>query len=554
MSGMLVELQRLIDEEYRKWSGVDDRDPRLIYLKDLPLTNTNQSIGDHVLDLRSVRHEWIFQAFMAWAKATPRGPSTLALVAGAWNFADEVLASRRTPPQALGTGDMSAIIDAIRERWPAQKTQRRYIGAIARIIQFARAEEGLQELWRSIPAQFSVDPERHRARRNPDEADPNPDEPFRFVPQPIVDWVMDHLHLLERRDEYSTAEARVMIFVHERCGRRTGETLRLLDDCISYDSQGSPYLEWQQGKAPYARGKRLPIHQETHDVIRQWQEIKREHGGQSKWLFPSLSYSSGDRPYRSNFLADRVNELTRLVALHSPYSAPVEGAEGNLIYFDLSTIDPYSFRHAFAQRLADATDEEGRSTTPPDVLQDYMGHKSFTTTMVYYQVTAKRRKKALESIAPRRLNLHGKAVEVDRERDGFGKIAVTLGHCSEPQNVAASGHSCALEHSCESCPFFLVDPLERDGMVAKRDYLRVKLERARVIDAPQHMLDHYAARAQNATTIIDGIDEYVAGLPEDERRAIADALDRMAETRRRATASRNIDVRELLRKAADDGK
>jgi integrase len=40
---------------------------------------------------------------------------------------------------------------------------------------------------------------------------------------------------------------------------------------------------------------------------------------------------------------------------------------------------PHSFRHAFAQRLADAADENGLSTTPPDVLCELTGQKSHAT-------------------------------------------------------------------------------------------------------------------------------------------------------------------------------
>lgn len=168
--------------------------------------------------------------------------------------------------------------------------------------------------------------------------------------------------------------------------RRTSETLNLVDDCISYDSAGSPYLEWIQGKPPYLSGKRLPIHQETHDVIRQWQAIKREHGVESKWLFPSQRHVTKDAPYTGSYLSERLNQLITEVLEHAPFAGKVEGHDGNLVYFDLRTIDPYSFRHAFAQRLADAVDENGQSTTAPDVLQDYMGHKSFNTTMGYYRL------------------------------------------------------------------------------------------------------------------------------------------------------------------------
>ena len=546
--GMLVEWQRLIDDAHREWSGTDRRDPRLIYYKDLELTETKQRIGPNVrLDLRAIKNEWIIEAVMGWLRAAPRGAGALRLMAPAWTVVDEVLTARATPPHALGTADIDAMVKAVRARWETGRTFDRAIKAIATIIDFAKSDDGPHS-WMVIPNRFKIDLVKHRPsehRRGPER---DSDEPFRFVPQPVVDWLMDHLHLIERSSDYLTAQARAMLFVHERCGRRTGETTNLRDDCISYDNQGAPYLEWQSGKPPYHEGKRLPIHQETHDVIREWQRIKRENGINSAWLFPSNAYSAADRPYDTKYIGVRLRELLRLVAEHAPFHGPVEGAEGNLVYFDLATVDPYSFRHAFAQRLADATDAEGRSTTSPDVLQDYMGHQSFNTTMGYYQVTAKRRKKALAAIPPRRLNLLGQVIPVDRERDGFGRIAVTSGHCSEPQNVAANGHSCALDHACESCPFFLVDPLERDGIGAKRQHLRVNLERAAIIESPQHILDHYQARIEDCTTIIDGIDTYIDNLSMRERNAMRHALESMAEIRRRATAPRTIDLRDLLRR------
>lgn len=545
MNGMLSDMQRIIDAAHREWSGSDDRDPRILYWSELEVRQTSLKYGPGAkTDLTEIQQPWIYESIIDWAKRVPRGVFNIDHVGRVWTMADSVLRTRGTPTKALGVADMDAIVKALKERYRTKAAQKKAFHAITILIEYGHRSEELQHYWGQIPARFSIDPARHIT--DTDKGSRNEDEPFRFVPQPIIDWLMDHLHLIDRGDPYLTAEARAMIFLQERCGRRTGETLALADDCISYDNQGSPYLEWTRGKPPYGPGKRLPIHQETHDVIREWQRIKAEAGVKSKWLFPSSAYATKDDHFRLKVLSSRISELIALVKQHAPFVGPVEGAEGNLVYFDMDSIDPYSFRHAFAQRLADATDADGRPTTPPDVLQDYMGHKNFNTTMAYYEVTAKRRKKALQGIAPRRLALHGKVVEVDRERDGFTKIAVTHGNCTEPQNVAAGGHFCMLEHSCESCPFFLVDPLERDGMVAKRHHIKVKLERAKAIKAQQHVLDHYEARIKDCTNIIDGIDAYIDGLPGEERDQIHEALDRMAEIRRRATAPRTIDLRGLL--------
>ena len=172
-------------------------------------------------------------------------------------------------------------------------------------------------------------------------------------------------------------------------------------------------------KPPRRAGKRVPIHRETHDVIRQWQQVKTDCGVESQWLFPSSRYRHRDDPYRSGDLNTRLRELVTAVLAHAPYPGWVEGSEGNLIDYDLRTIDAYALRHAYAQRYADATDADGRSTTPPDVLQALMDHKSFATTMTYYEVGAKRRKKALAAIAPRRIDSTGNVVDVNPDRDGF---------------------------------------------------------------------------------------------------------------------------------------
>ena len=61
------------------------------------------------------------------------------------------------------------------------------------------------------------------------------------------------------------------------------------------------------------------------------------------------------------------------------------------------------------------------------------------------------------------------------------------------------------------------------------------------------MLDHLKARIEHCDAIIDGIDQYIRELPDSEQQAITDALDAMADIRRRATTPRRIDLRAHLR-------
>lgn len=539
---------RRVEAEHRAWSGRDDRNPRLIYLAELEVTDHHPPGPNAVADLSGFTHDWLVESLVHWMRNARINTTTITRMVGAWRLADEVLSAHDKPPARLGSTDIDAIVRAIIAKWPSATEQRRRMAMLWMLIEYGHRVDELDHIWGAVSPRFG----RKRATHKPNprvSTGRDDDEPFRFVPQPLVDWLMDHLHLIERDTDYRTMEARALLFLLERCGRRPVEMVRLRNDCLSYDSSGHPFLEWERMKPPRRAGKRLPIHRETHDLIRQWQEVKTDCGIQSQWLFPSSRYRHRDDPYRSGYLNARLRELVATVLEHAPYSGRVEGSEGNLIDYDLRTIDAYALRHAYAQRYADAVDADGRSTTPPDVLQALMDHKSFDTTMSYYEVGAKRRKKALAAIPPRRIDSSGKVVDVNPDRDGFTRVAVSLGQCEEPQNVALGGHGCMLDHACEACPFFRVDPLERDGMVAKRVDLKVQVERATVIGAPRHMIDHDQKRIDHCTDIITAIDDYLRALPAEEGATIRTALETMAEIRRRATSARRIDLRDHLKAA-----
>lgn len=550
MRGFLKGMQWHIDEGYRKWRGPEWEDPKLVLFRDLVLRTGRDTVyKTRALDLREVTHDWVAESVLAWVHAVPHSPNEIWQVERAWKILDATVPPERRHPRDLKGSDMDKSIAAIVQYSDNPVYQRRLIRGIKMVLDYVRADDALRQTWDQVSPGFSINPVIHRPLPRKGNDAGSGDEPFRFVPQPVVDWVMDHLHLLKYSTVHKTAEARVMVYLQERCGRRTSETVSLREDCISYDDSGAPYLEWRQGKPPYRQGARLPIHQETHDVIRQWQKIKRSNGVESVWLFPSDAWATKDKHYDGAVLQSRVKRLVKEVSLNAPFTSNVEGAEGNLVNFDVQVIDSYSFRHAFAQRLADAVDENGNATTPSDVLQSYMGHASFHTTMGYYEVTAKRRRRALGSLPSRKIDIYGTDHGVSDERDPYQRIGLTVGSCTEPQNVASAGRSCALDHACESCPFFLVDPLEREGIVSRRTQLEVQRERAAVINSPQYYLSFLEARIDDCDSVVNGIDRYIQQLPERERKDLSTVLKKLAEVRRRATAPRMLDLRSLLKRS-----
>lgn len=546
MIGFLRGLQWHVDEAQRKWAPPSPNDPLIIPFRDLELKTRKLRTPRHTnLDLSSVSHVWISDAVVAWARAKPRTPESLRIVQRAWLAVDSAIPPSVVDHRALTPAHMDLAVKILRTRTKSVAIMTSLLRSIRNVIDHARADHELRSIWDEIHPGFSINQLLHFPPRQRDKR-VHTDEPFRFVPQPIIDWVMDHLNLLEYSTPYKTAEARTMVYLQERCGRRTSETASLKSECISYDSEGAPYLEWTQGKPPYARGARLPIHQETHDAILQWKELQRTKGIVSEWLFPSDVWMEKDLPYEGSSLQRHVKRLVKRVAQDAPFDSLVAGPEGNLVHFDLLSIDAYSLRHAFAQRLADAVDENGRSTTPPDVLQSFMGHKSFRTTQGYYAVTAKRRKFALDSLPPRKLDINGAPHVVSDERDGYLRLGLSVGACSEPQNVASAGRSCAINYACESCPFFLVDPLDREGILARLTNLEVQRERALAIDAPDYHLQYLSARIRDCESVIAGIDRHVQSLPLDQRGDLERALAELAVIRKRAVAPRLLNLQDLL--------
>ena len=123
--------------------------------------------------------------------------------------------------------------------------------------------------------------------------------------------------------------------------------------------------------------------------------------------------------------------------------------------FDKTAVFLYAYRHSFAQRHADAG-------TPVDVLKDLMGHRSMNTTQLYYSVTAKRVRAAVDTLAAFQFDRGGDRVwsqarallESEHQRLAVGQIAVPFGVCSEPSNVKAGGGACPFRFRCLGCGHF----------------------------------------------------------------------------------------------------
>jgi hypothetical protein len=239
-------------------------------------------------------------------------------------------------------------------------------------------------------------------------------------------------------------------------------------------------------------------------------------------LFPALTRNPrGVKPFNRTTFTERlrfwVHGLPRLV-----------GPDGK--DYDRADITPYSFRHTYAQRHADAG-------TPVEVLAALMGHTKLSTTQGYYRVTHKRKRKAVDQLAGLQLNRTGehtrpaveRLLEAEHLRDAVGQVAVPFGICQEPTNVRAHGQACPFRHQCFGCTHFRTDPSYLPELRAHLRRLLTDDERLRAA-APE--LEDWARQAAIPSgeeiaavrQIIDRCDTVLVELPDGERAAAQDAI------------------------------
>lgn len=346
-------------------------------------------------------------------------------------------------------------------------------------------------------------------------------------------------------------------------GRRTAELCSLAFDCLDYDDHGdaehqrSPVLVHDMPKVDKT-GCRLPIHEREALIIRAQQARVAARFPTTPprllVLFPRpLTNPDGTHPLSTaqfqRVIRAWINALPRL-------DAPERDSTGRPVPFPRDGITPYSFRHTFAQRHADAG-------TPVDTLKELLGHDTVRTTLGYYRVTAKRKREAQNRLGPLQLNRAGQLVrpgldglaEAERWRDDVGQVAVPFGICTEPANVAAGGHSCPFRHRCSGCEYFRTDASFQPEL---RAYLAQLLADRERLTTAVPALAEWARRDSTPSDdeinavrrLVRANDQTLDGLDENDRDAIDEAITVIRKHRATLDVTFPVEMRGLVRQPA----
>lgn len=497
-----------------------------------------------------ISQAWLRQASKAWAAealvSVTAGP--VRATVGAIGLLSESLARRAdggADPAAIDHRDVEAFLARLGRLVSAgqlsAERRTRSIELLGRFLRDCR-ETGLTAP--GGPAAGLADDVAVRRAERP-RVTRHDDEVGRALPEAVMAQLLsvDSLAVLET---LAGPSVRAAIELGAGVGRRTGELCSLAWGCLDYDDhagsdgQVRPLAVLVHDMPKVGKfGCRLPIH-DREAVILSAQQARVAaafpHTPTTRLaLFPRpLKNPDGTHPISTAQLQRAMRAwVTALPRLDSPDTDPA----GRPVPFPRDQVIPYSLRHSFAQRHADAG-------TPVDTLKELLGHDTVRTTLGYYRVTARRKREAQDRLGPLQLNARGHLVrpalaalgDTDLIRDQVGQVAVPFGICTEPTNVAADGHSCPFRHRCTGCEYFRTDPSYQPELGA---YLgQLLADRERLSTALPQLADWARRDAVPSDGEIDAVrrllranDEALASLDDDDRAAVNTAISTIRKQR-----------------------
>ncbi|MFK0156875.1 tyrosine-type recombinase/integrase [Streptomyces sp. NPDC090493] len=501
-----------------------------------------------VIDFRPVRQSWLRELVKEYGRAVRPNVFDLRQTVYAVTLASNALANRLhgDRPEKLSMADMSIVVDEFRiARRPEDghdysTGHRRALLRLWRaFIEYTR-QAGLMD---HVPGGFALNPKFHSIAA----LEVSEDEIGRAIPEHVISQLDLHIALLGTSTRYESGGWTASDFARmyqaayrilRDTGRRPGEVTSLRRDCLEW-IDGKPTLIYDNHKRR-RHGRRLPITEATAKEIESWQkELQRlpRVPACEQWLFPSPGQRN--RPRRGHLTtAQFCNRIFRdwVDELIPQLVDERLGDDGEPLSYDRTQIIPYGFRHAYAQRHADAG-------TRPDVLRDLMDHRSLDVTMGYYKVSLGRKQEAVRAVARFAVDRHGSpkrfedplAYEVE-------SVAVPYGGCTEPSNVKAGGGHCRIRFQCAGCDFYRPDPSYLPALEQQVADLRADREAALAMEAADWVVRNFDDQIRAYATSADKMRRQLEEMPEEER-ATVEAASR--ELRKVRSAAAFIPVRSL---------
>jgi integrase len=473
------------------------------------------------LDFGEVEQGWLRELVMHWARTA--NPISKELREHHWAcvIASQALALRSgsgEDPGQLQFSDVTAVVNAFRTARSrtgtayARTTQIRRANQFFDLLDFGRREGVLDNL----SSRFTRHPQHHTIKR----VDENEEEIGKAIPEVVVRQLDQHLHLLGTQFPYGQLPAEAVnamlstaYVILRDTGRRPAEVAGLDLNCLEYDD-GEYQMIWHNTKGRRRR-RRLPIHRQTVDAIKGWQDIRAGlelPSNSTDHLFPAITnrYRHLGTKHVSRAIRSWVDSIPVL-------NSEELGRDGTPLPFDRAKIFPYAFRHTFCQRYADAG-------VALHVLQALMDHRSADTTAVYYQVSKNMKRQAVDTLRVHAMDRYGNSAPMGSATAyELRSVAVPWGNCVEPSNVKAGGNACPIRFQCSGCGSYRPDPSHLPAIEDQVRSLKANLELAQAMGAADYTIKGLEGEIADYLTVIQKMKVKLERMPDEQRHEVEQA-------------------------------
>ena len=509
----------------RDMRAEDVWDAAVIGLRKDRTTRTLCSKG--TLDFRPIRVDWLREAAKDYSRHFDLAADQIRDVIRTFQVASDALARRPhgPRPENLTRADATAVVDAYRNLTDADGEPRTdlvkydYFKLFQRILRDGSDLDTLAK----VSARFMFItaeslPTAARARN-----------PGKAIPDHIIRILDANLELLAVDEAYAAPVGRThaahnlmlqtIYQLLRDLGRRPTEIYSLPRDTLRETDDGQPYIIYNSPKTNES-GLELPIHRSTARIIQTWQTaletIEDIHPDAAGYLFPSpRRFGPQSRThitptgFHTNYWR-WIDRIRKLPDVRDDQAKPAG-------FLTRPRMGLYNWRHTYAQRLSD-------NSTPPDVIQELMNHKSFTTSTGYIKITRERQRQAIEIVNSTTIDRRG-LLQGPKDYAAYVResVATPLGLCTEPSNVKAAGQSCPVRNKCGGCQYYRANLSHLPQIDAHIVALTADLAAAGDIAEPwihQSLKDEISAYKRMRTALLK---EKTKLTPED-RAAIDDAV------------------------------
>jgi integrase len=484
-----------------------------------PLSGIRRKPG--TIDFGSIGVSWLRELARTWARTESPDGRIITETVQAAALAAQSLRRRADLGEdqaSLDRRDMDAVVEVFRDlshpdgALQSVSRRRTMLRRFTELIEYGRRYGHLPGLAAGFNRHsFHLIPFTQHRDENAGRA--LPDHVIRQLDANLAGLGRGHVHGDLSADQIAAMFQTAYVILRDT-GRRPLEVCSLHVECLTGTDE--PILHWDNHKAGRL-GRKLPITAATADAIRTWQQIRPELPAPTRsrdYLFPAKSEVAQTPFLRPQNLGEAirqwVDQLDRL-------DSDTVDENGDPVQFDRSRVYPYAFRHTYAQRHANAG-------VPVDVLRELMDHRHINTTMGYYQVTAKRKRDAVATLASFVVDRAGQAAPMATPATYEARsVAVPFGNCIEPSNVKAGGKSCPVRFQCAGCGFYRPDPSYIPAIEEHLNALRADRETAQAMDVADFVVDNLTAQIDAFTHVLQVMTDKLNTLSEKERGRISEA-------------------------------